>query len=83
MSGTRNMQEDGFTAAESRRLVAQIAARLIDQYGTAALDEALSVVSMLIDIRREELVPIWMRAAIEIGRLQSRRPNGNELSSAA
>jgi hypothetical protein len=66
------MQDDALpTDHHGRQLVARISTRLMDQYGAAALDEALSVVTMLIDLGREELVPIWLKAAIEIGRLQS------------
>lgn len=62
------MHEDGISAAQGQQLVAQISTRLIDQYGATAIDEALSVVSMLVELGREELVPVWLKAAIEIGR---------------
>jgi hypothetical protein len=62
------MREIGFTADVGRELAAKISARLIDQYGTAALDEALCVVSMLVELGRAELIPVWLRAALEITR---------------
>lgn len=70
------MSEDGISAAQGQQLIAQISTRLIDQYGATAIDEALSVVSMLVDLGREELVPVWLKAAIEIGRQLARRGGG-------
>jgi hypothetical protein len=67
------MREIGFTADIGRELAARISARLIDRYGTAALDEALCVVSLLVELGRAELIPVWLRAALEITRTLAQR----------
>ena len=62
------MNNDYFTEDQARWLSRQFAERLIGQYGAHALDEALSVVSMLVELGCEELISVWLRAASEIAR---------------
>lgn len=62
-----------FTEAQREHMAAGISTRLLEQYGTGALDEALSVVSMLVELGREELVPIWLKAALAIVRITASR----------
>ena len=62
------MDDRNFSAEQMRRLAAQISERLIHQYGMNALDEALSVVAMLVELGREELVPVWLQASLQIAR---------------
>ena len=61
------------TADQKRRLVTQFATRLIERYGTRALDEAHCVIAMLQELGRDELVPLWRSAATEIQRRQKQR----------
>lgn len=65
------MADEDFTAEQVRMLAAQIARRLTGQYGAGALDEALNVVAMLVELGREELIPVWRRAALDIERRRS------------
>jgi hypothetical protein len=74
------MDSNDFTAEQARRLSVQFAERLINQYGKTALDEALSVVSMLVELGREELISVWLGAALEISR---RRRGGTDAADAA
>jgi hypothetical protein len=67
------MPVGGLTADQNRRLVAQFSARLIERYGPRALDEAHSVITMLQEIGRDELIPLWRSTAAEIARRLKRR----------
>lgn len=72
------MAAGGLTAAQNRRLVAQFSARLIERYGTAALDEAHCVIAMLGELGRDELIPLWRKTAAEIARRLKRREPRSE-----
>jgi hypothetical protein len=67
--------DENFTTDQVRVLAAQIAQRLIALYGANALEEALNVVAMLVELGREELIPVWRRAALDIAEI-GRRTNG-------
>jgi hypothetical protein len=66
------MSHSYLTEDQARRLAGQFADRLVAQYGATALDEAMSVVSMLAELGREELVAVWLRTALEIGRRRNK-----------
>jgi hypothetical protein len=73
------MDHNHLTEDQARRLAGQFAERLIARYGTGALDEALSVVSLLVELGREELIGAWLRAALVIAR---RRRGADEADAA-
>lgn len=64
----------GLTAAQGRRLAAQFSATLIERYGAAAHDEAQRVITMLKELGRDELIPLWRKTAAEIARRLKQRP---------
>jgi hypothetical protein len=68
----------GLTAAQDRRLVAQFSTTLIERYGAAAYDEAQRVITMLKELGRDELIPLWRKTAAEIKRRLQRRPPRSE-----
>lgn len=73
--GSMPPMDEDLTADQTCMLAAHIAQRFIALYGANALQEALNVVAMLVELGRDELIPVWRQAALDIAAIK-RGANG-------